>query len=125
MKLVSTSLVAGALMFASTQVATPSPAAAPLVVKAAIWPNLIITFSPKAFKRGTVAIKVKNRTSQTHQFAINGVTSKDIKPHTAGRLTVTFKRRGIYSATLADCNYPSTCFGGDPATGAVGSVKVT
>jgi len=112
-------------MFASTQVAMPSPAAAPLIVKATIWANLVITFSPKAFKRGTVAIKVNNRTSQQHQFRINGVTSKNIKPHTAGLVTVTFKRRGVYSATLADCNYPSTCVGADPATGPVGNVKVT
>ena len=112
-------------MLASTQVATPSPAAAPLVVKATIWPNLIITFAPKAFPHGRVTIKVNNRASQAHEFAINGVTSRSIRPHTAGLVTVTFKRRGVYSATLADCNYPSTCIGGDPATGAVGTVKVT
>ena len=123
MKLASTSLVAGALMFASTQVATP--ATTPLVIKATVWPNLVITFSPKAFKHGTVAIKVNNRTSQVHQFRINGVTSKSIKPHATRLVTVTFKRRGIYSASLADCNYPSQCVGGDPATGAVGTVKVT
>ena len=125
MKLASTGLVAGALMLASTQVATPSPAAAPPIVKATVWPDLVITFSPKAFKRGTVAIRVNNRTPQSHKFTINGVTSKSINAHTAGLVTVTFKRRGVYSATLADCNYPSTCIGGDPATGAVGNVKVT
>jgi hypothetical protein len=125
LKLASTSLAAGALMLASTQAAMPSPAAAPLIVKATIWPNLVITFSPKAFRHGTVAIKVRNRTSQPHEFRINGVTSKNIKPDTAGLVTVTFKRRGIYSATLADCNYPSTCVGADPATGPVGNVRVT
>jgi hypothetical protein len=112
-------------MLASTQVAMPSPAAAPLIVKATVWPNLVITFSPKAFPRGTVAIKVKNRTPQSHKFTIDGVTSKSIPSHATGLVTVTFKRRGVYSATLADCNYPSTCIGGDPATGAVGNVKVT
>ena len=99
MKLVSTSLVAGALMLASTQVATPSPATTPLVVKATILPNLVITFSPKAFKHGTVAIKVKNRAPQAHQFAINGVSSAYIKPHAAVVVTVTFKQRAVYSAT--------------------------
>jgi hypothetical protein len=123
-KLVATSLVAGALMLASTQVATPSPAAAPLVVKATIWPNLIITFSPKAFLHGRVAIKVNNRAPQAHEFAINGVKSF-IKPHATVVLTVTFKRRGAYTATLADCGYPPCMVNGDEA-GSVGTlVKVT
>ena len=108
----------------SAQVATPSSAGAGLVVRATIWPNLDLTFSPKAFKHGTVAIKVRNRASQAHQFAINGVTSY-IKPHAAVVLTVTFKRRGVYTATLADCGYPPCIVNGAEA-GDVGSVvKVT
>jgi hypothetical protein len=122
-KLVSTSLVVGVLMLASAQAA--SPASALLVVRATIWPNLIITFSPKAFPHGTVAIKVKNRTTQTHRFTINGVTSANIKPQTVALVTVTFKRRAIYTATLADCGYPSMCVGGNPDTGPIGNVKVT
>ena len=126
MKLVATSLVAGALMLVSTQVATPSPAKAGLVVvRATIWSNLGITFSPKVFKHGTVVIKVKNRSPQAHKFSINGVTSANIRPHTVVALTVTFKRRLTYSATLVDCGYPSMCVGGNPDTGAVGYVKVT
>ncbi len=127
MKLVSTSLVAGALMLVSTQAATPSPAAAPLVVKATISPNLIITFSPKTFPHGKVAIKVMNRASQAHQFAINGVMSAGIKPNAAVVVTVTFKRRGIYTATLADCaRYPPCHIANGDTGGDVGSVvKVT
>jgi hypothetical protein len=124
-KFISTSLVAVVLTLASTQVATPSPATARLVVRAAIWPNLDITFSPKAFKHGTVVIKVKNRSSQTHKFTINGVTSANIRPRAVVAMTVTFKRRGTYQATLADCGYPSMCVGGNPDTGPVGGVKVT
>ena len=125
-KLVSTSLVVGALMLASTQVATPSPATTPLVVRATIWPTLVITFSPKTFKHGTVAIKVKNRSPRIHQLRINGVTSAGIKPNAAVVVTVTFKRRGIYTATLPDCGYPPCVVNGDETAGSVGSlVKVT
>jgi hypothetical protein len=123
-KLVATSLVAAALMLASTQVATPSPAAAPLVVKATISPSLIITFSPKTFRHGKVAIKVMNQASAAHQFAVNGVSAY-IKPQHAVVVTVTFKRRGVYTATLADCGYPPCMVNGDEA-GSVGTfVKVT
>ena len=123
MKLVVTSLVAGALMLVSTQVATPSPATAGLVVHATIWPNLDITFSPKTIKHGAVVIKVKNRTSQAHKFSINGVTSANISPHAVVAMKVTFKRRATYTATLADCGYPSDCVGGNPDTGPVGNAR--
>src|SRR5258708_3631201 len=112
-------------MLVSTQAAMPSPATTQVVVRATIWPNLDLIFSPKAFKHGTVVIKVKNRSSQTHRFTINGVTSANIGPHTVKAITVTFKRRGTYSATLPDCGYPPTCVGGNPDTGPVGYVKVT
>jgi hypothetical protein len=124
-KLVATSLVAGALVLVSAQVATPSSARAGLVVRATIWPNLDLTFSPKAFKHGTVVFKVKNRSSQPHKFTINGVTSRYVRPQTVVALTVTFKRRGTYSATLADCGYPSMCTGGNPDIGPVGFIKAT
>jgi hypothetical protein len=123
-KLVAASLVAGVLLLGSTQVATPSPAAAPLVVKATISPNLIITFSPKTFRHGTITFKVDNRASQAHQFAINGVSAY-IKAHGAKVVTVTFKRRAVYTATLADCGYPPCMVNGDEM-GTVGTVvKVT
>jgi hypothetical protein len=112
-------------MLAWTQLAVPSPAKAPRVVKATIWPNLMITFSPKAFKRGKVVITVRNRTPQTHVFVINGVQSAAIRPRGVGRITVTFKRRAIYSATLADCGYPTKCFEANPGQGPIGNVKVT
>jgi hypothetical protein len=121
-KLVSTSLVVVALALASTQVATPSPAAAPTVVHATIWPNLIITFSPATFKKGTVVIKVKNRATKAHLFSINGVTSGKIQPHTTVPVTVTFKRAAGYTASLADCGYLSPC--GQAGEHAGGNVKV-
>jgi hypothetical protein len=40
-------------------------------------------------------------------------------------VTVTFKRRAIYTATLADCGYPTTCIEGNPGSGPSGTVKVT
>lgn len=124
MKFVSTSLVALVLTSASTQVATPSPAR--LVVKATIWPNLVITFSPKKFKHGTVVIKVKNRSSDPHQFTINGVTSAIIRPNALVAVTVGFKRPATYTATLPDCGYPSTCVGKNPSDASpIGNVKVT
>jgi hypothetical protein len=125
MKLQATSLVAGVLVLVSAQVATPSTASAGLVVRATIWPNLDLTFSPKVFKRGTVVINVKNRSSQRHKFSIDGVTSGFVSPNRVVAMTVTFKRRGTYSATLADCGYPSTCVGGNPDVGPIGNVKVT
>jgi hypothetical protein len=124
-RLVTTSLLAALLLLASTDAALPSGTTGPLVVKATIWPNLVITFSPKAFKRGTVHMEVKNRTNHTHQFAINGVTWKSIKPHKVVAGAVTFKRRGIYQATLPDCGYLSMCTPTARDTGPTGSVKVT
>ena len=123
--MVLVSLAAGALMVASTQAAAPSPVAAPQIVRATIWPNLVITFSPNTFKRGTVALKVRNRTTQAHSFAINGVTSSSIRPNATAVVTVTFKRRAVYSATLADCGYPTMCIEGKPGVGPSGNVKVT
>src|SRR5580765_4693282 len=107
MKLVATSVVAAFLLLGSAQVA--APAEAPVVVRATIWPNLNITFYPNKFKHGTVTVRVKNRTDSAHDFSINGVTLKKVKPSKVGAMTVTFKRRGIYSATLPDCTYLSPC----------------
>ena len=84
----------------------------------------MITFSPKTFKRGTVHMMVRNRTAHTHQFAINGVTWHSVKPHEVTTGTVTFKRRGIYQATLPDCGYLSMCTPTAGDTGPTGSVKV-
>jgi hypothetical protein len=120
LKFVLTSLVLVALAFASTQAA--SPATAPVVVKATIWPNLVITFSPNTFKHGTVVIKVKNGALRAHRLSINGVTTKSIEPHTIVSATVTFTRRATYTATLADCGYLSRCAGRDTPSG---NVKVT
>jgi hypothetical protein len=120
-----TGLAVAVLLLAATQVATSSPAAQPVVVRATIWPNLIITFSPKKIERGTVTIRVKNRTTQTHLFTINGVTSRAISPNGAVLVKVTFKRRAIYSATLSDCGYPTQCVEGNPGQGPIGSFKVT
>ena len=125
MRYIWTGLAAGVFVLASTQVATSSRVAAPVVVRATIWPNLKITFSPPMFKRGTVTMKIKNRTTQTHLFMINGVTSAGIKPHGAVLMKVMFKRRAIYAATLADCGYPTMCIEGIPGAGPTGNVKVT
>ena len=122
MKFVATGLVAATFVLCAAQVA--APATAPVVVRATIWPNLIITFSPKTFDHGTVVLKVKNRTDSKHKFSINGVTTPMIKPHTTASMTVNFKLRAIYTATLPDCTYASTC---TPIAGTspIGSVKVT
>ena len=122
MKFVATSIAAAVLLLASAQVA--APAEAPVVVRATMWPNLIITFSPNHFKHGTVTMKVKNRTDSAHDFSINGVTWPKIKPRKIVAMTVTFKRRGIYSATLPDCTYLSPC-SLRPDMSPTGTVKVT
>jgi hypothetical protein len=96
-----------------------------MVVSATVWPDLKITFSPKAFKHGTVVIKVKNRTSQDHRFSINGVTSRIIPAHAGAAMIVRFERPATYFATLADCGYLSPCVGGNPDVGPTGWVKVT
>lgn len=128
LKFVSTSLVLVAFMLVvgcGAQALTPSRANAP-VVKVTIQPNLLITFSPKEFKHGTVVLKVNNRTDNAHPFTINGVTTKSIKPHTIMAVTVTFKRPSIYAASLPDCGYLSLCEGAArPEVGAIGQVKVT
>jgi hypothetical protein len=126
-KFIATSLVAVILTLASTQVAAAStPAKAGLVVKATIWPNLIVTFSPKTFKHGKVVLKVKNRSPQAHQFSINGLTTK-VGPHAIVAVPVTFKRRATYAATLTDCGYPvnGACTGQNPDITPGGIVKVT
>ena len=122
MKLVCTSLVLVALAFASTEAATSSAASRPAVVNATIWPNLVITFSPKAFKHGPVVLKVTNRSHGAHQFSINGVTTRAIAPRTSVSVRVTFKRPATYTATLADCGYLSRCAGADTP---IGNAKVT
>ncbi len=96
----------------------------PVVVKVTIRPNLLITFSPKAFHRGTVVLRVTNRNDRAHSFTINGVTTKTINPERTLLVTVTFKRAAIYTAALPDCGYLSMC-PERPDQGAVGSVKVT
>ena len=124
MKLVSASLVAAVVALAATQFAAPATTAG-VVVRTTIWPNLDITFSPKTFKRGTIVFKVKNRAAQPHKFSINGVVSASISPRSVASVTVTFKRKATYTATLADCGYPTQCIGGNPDYGPSGSVKVT
>jgi hypothetical protein len=94
-------------------------------VRATIQPNLNLTFSPKAFKRGTVVFEVTNRSGAAHEFSINGVTSAAIGPGKTRPVTVTFKRAAIYTATLADCGYLSMCAGDNPDVGPIGSVKVS
>jgi hypothetical protein len=122
MKFVATTVLAAGLLLGSTQAA--APADAPAVVRATIWPNVNITFSPNKFTHGTVVMKVKNRTDSAHTFSINGVTWPKIKPHTIVGMKVTFKRRGVYSATLPDCTYLSPC-SLRPDVSPIGTVKVT
>ena len=126
MKLALSSLAVSVVVLASTLAATSSAATEPAVVKATIWPNLIITFSPSKVKRGTVVFKIKNRATAAHEFSINGATTAKIKPHGSSSLTVTFKRRATYSATLPDCGYPQPCGAGSSTeTAPTGNVKVT
>ena len=68
---------------------------------------------------------VKNRTTKQHQFTIDGVTWSWIKPHKVVTSTVTFKRRGTYTATLPDCGYLSMCTPTARDAGPIGYVKVT
>ena len=125
LRLAAAALVAASLMLAVVPVGASRRAGAQLVVNATIWPNLVITFSPGKFKRGTVLMRVKNRTGSAHEFMINGVTWQRIKPHTAASNSVTFRRRGIYQATLPDCGYLSMCAPTAGDSGPTGLVRVT
>jgi hypothetical protein len=87
----------GALALGQTASATRSS-----VAKAVIWPNLTITVSPKSVEHGTVVFKVRNRDKLSHNFAVNGVVSKPIKPNHVVILAVHFKKPGLYFLTLAD-----------------------
>lgn len=87
-----------------------------------IRPNLVIIFTPKAVKHGTVLIKIRNTAYAAHRFSINGVTTGYIEPKRVVSAKVTFKRPAIYTATLADCGYLSRCAGSDTPSG---NVKVT
>jgi hypothetical protein len=100
LRLIGIGLAAASMGFTSSELASAS---APTVARAVIWPNFSITVSPKSVKRGTVVFKIKNRDDVgSHKFVINGVVSRDIKPHTIVALTVNFKKPGVYFFTLAD-----------------------
>ncbi|HZQ03533.1 MAG TPA: hypothetical protein VFA88_05880 [Gaiellaceae bacterium] len=120
--LAAVATVAG--LAAAAPTAAPAAKSAP-VVKAVIWPNLNITFSPKTLKRGTYVIKVTNRSVQDHKFLIGGVTSAIVGSHATRSVKVTFKKAALYLATLSDCGYLSLCVGGNPDIGPSGYLKVT
>jgi len=124
LRYLTTGLVAAALMLGSASPALPSAKRGKLI-HATIWPNLLVTFSPATVKRGSVVIEVKNRTPSAHQLSIAGVTSASVKPNHSVSLSVTFKRKAVYTATLPDCGYPNPCNlpPGHAAPG--GNIKVT
>jgi len=139
LKIVRTSLVALILALAATQVGTAATPKKPTRIKATIWPNLVITFSPKTFPRGTWEVSVKNRTPNRHQFTIAGVNWDFIPANQTASKKVKFKFKATYTATLPDCGYPGSAeVPGDsamdaakaacglrPEPGPVGEVKVT
>ena len=124
MKYLTTGLVAVALVLASASPALPSVKRGKLI-HATIWPNLLVTFSPATVKRGSVVIEVRNRTHIPHQFSIAGVTSASVKPNHSVSVSVTFKRKAIYTATLPDCGYPNPCDLPPGHTAPGGNIKVT
>ena len=124
LNVVVATFVAAGFLLVAVPIGAPASADAQLV-RATIWPNLVITFSPKTFRHGTVLMRVKNRTSSAHEFMINGVTWRRIRPHASVTNSVTFKRRGIYQATLPDCGYLSMCAPTAGDSGPTGRVRVT
>jgi hypothetical protein len=110
---------------ASAAVAAASPLKHPVVVVTTISPVLKITFTPKTLPVGTVVFKVRNGSSQEHEFSIDNVTSGWIQPHGSGSITVTFTRPALYTGTLADCGYLSTCAGITNDASPVAELKVT
>ncbi len=110
--------VAGMLVCVQAVFGSPKPA----VVRATIWPNLIITVAPKTFRHGTVVFKVKNRDTQSHRFSINGAETTKIGPGKSVALTVTFRKPSTYEFTLPDYE-PTAANGYQAAVG--GTVKVT
>jgi hypothetical protein len=124
-KLAPVGVVAAVAALTSAAVAPALPLKHSAVVVTTISPALTITFTPKALPVGTVVFKVHNRSSQEHEFSIDGVTSGWIQSHGSTSLTVRFKRPALYTATLADCGYLSTCAGGNPDRGTNGYLRVT
>lgn len=123
-KSIRAAFVAGFLLVvAALAMAAPLSASSPptTTVRAVIWPNLVITVSPKSFKAGKVTFVVKNRDTSPHQFSVNGVTWPKIAPHKSASMTVTFKKPSVYSMTLPDY-YPAQS---TKYVTPIGSLKVT
>jgi len=90
------------VMLASVQLGSISSTTPRPIVRVVIWPNLAITLSPDSVSHGAVIFKIKNRDNHSHQFAINGRTSPQIKPHKTIEIAVLFKKPSVYSFTLPD-----------------------
>jgi uncharacterized cupredoxin-like copper-binding protein len=113
-------------MLVLTQLASASAISAPVVVRATMWPSPsgehiprpgAFTFSPKTVKRGTVVFVVRNRAGAAYNCQLNSV-SKFVRPNHIVRMTVVFKKRGLYSAS---CNDPTEPEG----VGIAGQIRVT
>jgi plastocyanin len=74
-----------------------------------------IYFAPAKIRRGRITLRITNADNDEHIFAINGVASSWIKPKQTTKLTVTFKRPGVYTASCPD----------DNGAGIAGLLKVT
>jgi uncharacterized cupredoxin-like copper-binding protein len=105
-------------------VAGPAPAVAKATAHAAKTTTITVTavdfkfkLSATSAKVGKVTFKVTNKGETSHDFKIDGVTSKLISPHTSTSITVTFKKAGSYPYL---CTVP-----GHAQLGMKGNFKVT
>jgi hypothetical protein len=112
---------ASALVLAAS--AAASSAATPQIVLATMYPpgNIPslpgkIAFLPKTVKRGTVLFKFRNRAGTAYQCELN-LVSKYVAAKQVVKITVAFKRRGLYSANCADPLNPE-------GAGLAGQIKV-
>jgi uncharacterized cupredoxin-like copper-binding protein len=101
-------------------------AAAPVAARPSAATATTITVQMKEFKfilskstvaHGTITFKLVNKGKLSHDFRINGKTSKLIKPGKTGAFVVTIAKKGKY---VYNCPVP-----GHTAAGMKGTLKVT
>jgi uncharacterized cupredoxin-like copper-binding protein len=115
--------MSAALALSAVAVAVPASASAKETAHAAtVTINVTATdyhfkLSATSAKPGKVTFKLSNKGETSHDFKIDGVTSKLISPGQSTSITVTFKKAGSYPYL---CTVP-----GHAALGMKGNFKVT
>jgi uncharacterized cupredoxin-like copper-binding protein len=88
-------------------------AAVPVTVTAGKPSEFAFTLSKKTVKKGTIAFKVTNKGSVSHDFKIAGKKTKSLATGKTQTLTVVFKKAGKYAYL---CTLPGHAAGGMKGT---------